>query len=1498
MRYKITIYSKNIIKNICLDGKWENGLYIGTTPTSHMRFKKNLFPIDFELFISLKNGLWQAECSDSILLKNQNNISSKVHFDSVDRWCVIDKKNRDTLFDFEFVIDFESLTKDFNKQIDASNTIQLIVGGCREGNVVIDSPIIGVDYFTLNRSKDGWVIDTTNARYGVLINGISIKKRVNKINNRDFISINGFAFYWKNECLYTGSNISIITNLPLKICMQQSNHLEYPKFIRSVRQEFVVPEEKLNILQPINKPEQPKRNMVLTILPTLSSMFMMFFLRMSMGGNSLYIFIYILMIAVGVLTSVITYRYEDIDYKKNLVKRENDYNKYISEVELKIKQLQEKEKIISCEKYPSVSKRLQYVRQFDARLFEKQKEHKDFMTIRLGSGIVESKCQITYKEQEYRQVEDPLADYPMMISEKYKYIPDMPVILDLNKMNAVGFIGDRTHLYHMMKSLILQICIEHYYQDVKIAILMHDNDTKYFEWARWYKNTYDEKSGVRYLAYDEDSNKIVLEQLYSILNSRDGHKIEELKNEPVFIIFAYRADIVSSHPITNFVEKAAKLKCIFMFFEDYPEMLNRYCEKRVFLNQNDYTGYIQNARDGEDIQSFAYEKVSMDEALKSAIKMSSVYVEQVSSESKLRKNITLYELLDIKNVRELNLSYRWNTSKIYDSMAAPLGVKSGDEIVYLDLHERYHGPHGLVAGTTGSGKSEILQSYILSMATLFHPYEVGFIIIDFKGGGMANQFKKLPHLNGAITNIDGKEIDRSLSSIKAELNKRQRYFARYEVNHINDYIKLYKEKKAKEPLPHLILIVDEFAELKSEQPDFMKELISTARIGRSLGVHLILATQKPSGVVNEQIWSNSKFKLCLKVQDKSDSNEVLKSPLAANIVEPGRAYLQVGNNEIFELFQSAYSGAAVPDSSIGEVKAFKISQVELCGRRNVIYAKKGEKNDGAISQLDAIVEYIDDYCKQNNIQALQNICLPPLKTEIEYNYLPYETASTDICVPLGIYDAPERQAQEIMDVNFTQGHILIVGASQMGKTNVLQVFIRGIAERYSSDEVEIHILDYASMMLKNFQNLKCVGEVIISSDNDKPGLFLKNMINEINKRKDILSELGISSYSAYRESGKNDLKQIVIMIDNIGAFRDMYLEYDEELLTIAREGSSVGICLVVTAIQTSGLGFRYMSNFPKRIALYCNDSGEYLSIFERCRNSPDQNPGRCLICLEKNIYEGQIYIAFSAAREIDRVKEIRAFIESINEKDKGGGAGLIARVPGELTRQSLNEMLKEELQPYAIPIGVNHQTLEVDTINLADFNVLGICDSNNKYGQKFVKRIIDELFEREDEHPVNIYVFDDLSERLKEYRDKVCMYTTDEAMVDDVIVSICESVKDKQSYYPYECVIINSKRVLDILGEDNELYELCKQTLIEYSDKGISFIMSDLPNESIYENSSQFVKLLNNACNLLIFEQLSNIKITELGIGIENKFNKKTVKDEDAWFKCGSYFGLYRTPNL
>ena len=238
-------------------------------------------------------------------------------------------------------------------------------------------------------------------------------------------------------------------------------------------------------------------------------------------------------------------------------------------------------------------------------------------------------------------------------------------------------------------------------------------------------------------------------------------------------------------------------------------------------------------------------------------------------------------MYDIGKIEQLNAQNRWKKNNPILSLAAPVGFGKSGERMVIDLHEKYHGPHGLIAGMTGSGKSEFIITYITSMAVNYHPYEVQFILIDYKGGGLAGAFEnsntglKLPHLVGTITNLDGNEIKRSLASIESELKRRQHLFnlAREKSGEstidIYKYQKMFRNGIVSEPVSHLFIISDEFAELKTQQPEFMSQLISTARIGRSLGVHLILATQKPSGVVDSQIWSNTRFRVCLRSNKKT-----------------------------------------------------------------------------------------------------------------------------------------------------------------------------------------------------------------------------------------------------------------------------------------------------------------------------------------------------------------------------------------------------------------------------------------------------------------------------------------------------------------------------------------------------------------------------------------------------------------------------------------------------
>ena len=273
---------------------------------------------------------------------------------------------------------------------------------------------------------------------------------------------------------------------------------------------------------------------------------------------------------------------------------------------------------------------------------------------------------------------------------------------------------------------------------------------------------------------------------------------------------------------------------------------------------------------------------------RSALRLANVEMADKDKSFTLPKVYTFLEMYSAGKVEHLNIQQRWSQSDASTSLAAPVGVDSNGNIFMLDIHEKAHGPHGLIAGMTGSGKSEWIMSYILSLAICYNPEDLAFILIDYKGGGMAQAFAKLPHTAGIITNLDGNMIRRSLMSIDSELKRRQRIFSLVSSQigtstiDIYKYQQLYHQGEVKESIPHLLIIADEFAELKDQEPEFMDDLISAARIGRSLGVHLILATQKPSGVVNDQIWSNTRFRICLKVQDRSDSQEMLRRPEALN----------------------------------------------------------------------------------------------------------------------------------------------------------------------------------------------------------------------------------------------------------------------------------------------------------------------------------------------------------------------------------------------------------------------------------------------------------------------------------------------------------------------------------------------------------------------------------------------------------------------------------------
>ncbi|MFV0393335.1 MAG: type VII secretion protein EssC [Coprobacillaceae bacterium] len=811
----------------------------------------------------------------------------------------------------------------------------------------------------------------------------------------DQILINDSIFVNKKESIKVIGNHEHYQTSLIPLNMYNHHLQDFPNYRRSPRVIKRTEEEKVAILSPPEKEKIAKGELAAIIITPLLSVASTIAVSILMPRGP-YIYITIVMAVVSTTMAITKYFGDKKQREETNERKEAVYEKYLLKTRETLEEYRNNEQDAIIYHYPMIKELENQVNTFSSRIYERDRTDDDFLQVNIGYKRARSNIEVTLSENELAIEENPLLEEAKQIKEIYENIDNKPTPIDL-KSAHVGLVGDKEDIHKQIKQILAQLTFFHSYHDIEIIMLYNESYKETFDYVKWYPHVRINAINVRGNIYLEKVRDQVLGSLAQILKQRRD-KRDERKREgaftPHYVIFIDDYFLIMNHSIMEYLqEETTNLGFTLVFSAkqkaDLPEnihtvvMIEDTHVNRLLLNNREMVNAV--------VQSPQIDTVNLETMARNL----SVLQHQKGVQSYIPESITFFDLYNVEKPDELHIKQRWDQSNSHKSLSVPLGVRAKDDIVKLDLHEKAHGPHGLVAGTTGSGKSEIIQSYILSLAVNFHPHEVGFLLIDYKGGGMANLFNKLPHLLGTITNLDGSESMRALASIKSELQRRQRIFNEHGVNNIIKYNKLFKSGKAKEPLPTLFLISDEFAELKKEQPEFMSELVSVARIGRTLGIKLILATQKPSGVVDDQIWSNSKFKLALKVQNESDSKEVIKTPDAAYITQAGRAYLQVGNNEIYELFQSAWSGATYLDDEAEEHNDTLVYRINDIGQAELINQdlSGGDDDEGnavSLTQLDVTIDYIHDMYEGLNAVEVMKPWLPSLQPQIASPYIPEE----------------------------------------------------------------------------------------------------------------------------------------------------------------------------------------------------------------------------------------------------------------------------------------------------------------------------------------------------------------------------------------------------------------------------------------------------------------------------------------------------------------------------
>ncbi len=1229
----------------------------------------------------------------------------------------------------------------------------LKIGRDSSNDIVFHNEFVSSNHAVLNYDGNNWTISDKNSTNGTFVNGIRVTSR--NLNPGDCLFIMGFKIVVGKQFLALnnpGNSIQLQTSGIQKYAPQRPDvNREYDKeydrefFYRSPRLKKEIVTKTITIDPPPQSQKADTTPMALVIGPSIT----MGMASMSMGvfsvinvlnsggkiSQALPMVIMAFSMLLGtILWPILTRKHDNKQKQKMEMKRQQKYLNYLEEIRDEIR----KEAVLQSELFnaniTSVDECVKRIVDKKSNLWERMPEQNDFLRLRLGMGDAPLDIQINYEPKKFTMDDDNLQNAMLSVGTENTVLNNVPISISLVNDNKTGVIGTYHLRMDLLKSFLIQMTALHSYDELKLCLLCDDAMLEELAFVKYIPHFWNDERTQRYLAVTPEETRELSAELEKELGGRLASKdAESDRFLPYYVIIAASAQQALGCEIYKKLLGSEKdLSVSVLSFGNELKDLPK--EVRTVID-------LSNAKapmmyDKDDVsgkrKTFSMERVPGDKLPELAEKMANTYLNLSGQSYVLPDMLTFLEMFNVGKIEHLNVLTRWKENDPTKTLQTPIGVSTTGELFMLDLHEKFHGPHGLVAGMTGSGKSEFIITYILSLAVNYHPDEVAFILIDYKGGGLAGAFEddekgiKLPHLAGTITNLDGAAITRSLISIQSELRRRQAIFneARKISNEgtmdIYKYQQLYRQGVVDEPVPHLLIISDEFAELKAQQPEFMQQLISAARIGRSLGVHLILATQKPSGVVDDQIWSNSKFRVCLKVQEQADSREMIKRPDAAALVQTGRFYLQVGYDEFFALGQSAWCGAEyIPSENVEKKVDESVQVIDHLGR--VIETAKPEnksrREEHYIKQIVGIVQYLSALAKQDNV-SVRPLWLPVIPEkiyidEIEATYR-FVAGENDISPIVGIYDDPYNQCQNPLYLPLSEnGNCIIYGSAGSGKEMFLASLAYSLIKNYKPENLNLYIMDFGAETLRAFEKAPHTGGVVLASEEEKMVNLLKLLTRELTYRKKEFADVG-GDFNSYRTRTGKIIPHIVVLLNNIGVFREQFEDYAGLLQSLTADGVKYGIYFVATAASLMSVRYTLTQNFKTSMTMQMNDPTDYAGVLG------NTNGLRPMACSGRGLVKiGEVY-EFQTARcskDGDELDFIRDFCQTLSEK-MSYRAKMIPVLPKEVTSEYMSQF---EYGISNIPLGIGKKELNICSVNMSDVLIYPVASQDSETCQPFVE---------------------------------------------------------------------------------------------------------------------------------------------------------------------------------
>ncbi len=833
-----------------------------------------------------------------------------------------------------------------------------------------------------------------------------------------------------------------------------------------------------------------------------------------------------------------------------------------------------------------------------ARLWERRRGDPDHLVLRLGTAT--RPARITVRRS---GAGPPPADPPTARS--------VPVTVGLRSCGVLGIAGPAAPVDALLRALVGQVATLHGPQDLQVVLLADDASAGRWSWLRWVPHLSGPDGGRR-IGVTGDQRRRRVGELLSLLGARSRDRQTRVAGwtEPSIVILIDRASLLRDDPgVARLLDEGPALGIYAICADRAARLLPAECGALVEVIGEVGTRLRLVAGDDPPIEQIVVDGAGLAWANDVCRALAPLRLGGGDARDGPPPASRLLDLfgVDVPTAEAIRAHRRPDlpTTRVV------LG-ESAQGAYAVDLVA--DGPHALVAGTTGSGKSELLQTVVLGLAITNGPDQMTFVLIDYKGGAAFKDCADLPHTVGLVTDLDHHLTRRALRSLDAEVARRERLLSSEGAKDIDDYLRA--RAGSAEPLPRLVIVVDEFATLVDELPDFVTGLVGIAMRGRSLGVHLILATQRPSGVVSPVIRANTSLRLALRMTDDSESRDVLDLADAARISasRPGRGFARTATGAPVEFQAARVGGRHGGSPTRPDRPTVCLSPWSTAGD---IDGTPADPIDDADTDLRTTVAAIRSAVDPHT-DPPRRPWLPPLPTVVTLADLGDRTGDV---LPFALADHPAEQRQGTHAIDLARGgSVLVAGGPRSGRSTTLRTIAGAAASRFTPEDLHLYVLDCAGGALSAAKDLPHCGAVCGRRDVDRGDRMLTRLAGEVDRRQALLGARGFASVTEQRAAvpEADRLAWLLLLIDGWAGFQAAYDEVDggrpvETLLRLAREGAAAGLRVVVTGDRAALTG-RISAALPTKIMLSCADSLDYGLAGLPARAIPDAMPdGRIIV---------------------------------------------------------------------------------------------------------------------------------------------------------------------------------------------------------------------------------------------------------------------------------------------